>query len=317
MKHFITVRDVRDIDALIRQGREYKADRLKDETLGRGKRIGLMFFNPSMRTRLSTQIAAKNLGLDPIVLNAGSEGWALEFQDGAVMNGTTVEHIRDAAPILGHYFDILCVRTFPKLASREEDESDHVIRAFIRHAGIPVISLESATCHPLQSLADLITITEHFSAPRKPKVVLTWAPHIKPIPHCVANSFTEWMMAWGKADFVLTAPKGYELSPTFSKGAAFTERQDEALEGADFVMVKNWSSVGEYGKILGPHPEWMLTEKHLSRAPNAKVMHCLPLRRNVELSDQILDGPRSLLTPTAANRVWSAQSVISEILRSQ
>jgi N-succinyl-L-ornithine transcarbamylase len=317
MKHFITVKDVKDIDALIHQGIEYKADRLKDEALGRGKRIGLMFFNPSMRTRLSTQIAAKNLGLDPIVLNAGSEGWALEFQDGAVMNGTTVEHIRDAAPILGSYFDILCVRTFPKLASREEDESDHVIRAFIRHAGIPVISLESATCHPLQSLADLITITEHHREKRKPKIVLTWAPHIKPIPHCVANSFTEWMMAWGKADFVVTAPKGHELSTTFAGGATFTDRQNEALEGADFVYVKNWSSVSEYGKVLGHHPDWMLTEKHLSRAPDAKVMHCLPLRRNVELSDEILDGPRSLLTPLATNRVWSAQSVISEILRNR
>jgi N-succinyl-L-ornithine transcarbamylase len=315
MKNFITVKDVSDIDALIRKGREYKANRLQDEAIGRGKRIGLMFFNPSMRTRLSTQIAAKNLGLDSIVLNAGSEGWALEFQDGAVMNGTTVEHIRDAAPILGNYFDILCVRTFPKLASRDEDESDHIIRAFIRHAGIPVISLESATCHPLQSLADLITITENFQESRKPKVVLTWAPHIKPIPHCVANSFTEWLVAWGKADFVVTAPKGYELSSSFARGAAFTDRQIEALEGADFVYVKNWSSVSEYGKVLGPHPEWMLTEKHLVRAPQAKVMHCLPLRRNVELSDEILDGPRSLLTPLASNRVWSAQSVISEILR--
>ncbi len=315
MKNFISVKDVHDIEALIAQGLEYKKDPRKDESLGRNKRIGLMFFNPSMRTRLSTQLAAKNLGMDPIVLNAGSEGWTLEFTDGAIMNGTTVEHIKDAAPILGAYFDILCVRTFPKLQSQAEDESDHVIQSFIKYAKIPIVSLESATRHPLQSLADLITMTETFREKRKPKVVLTWAPHIKPIPHCVANSFTEWTQAWNQADFVVTAPKGYELSTQFTTGVQFSTDQAAALEGADYVYVKNWSSVHEYGKILGDHSDWMLTEKHLRHAPNAKVMHCLPLRRNVELSDEILDGPRSLLTQMAMNRVWSAQSVLSEILK--
>ena len=314
MKHFISVHDVKDIHALIQKGLDSKLNPKKNETLGRGKRIGLLFFNPSMRTRLSTQIAAKNLGLDPIVLNAGSEGWTLEFEEGVIMNGSSVEHIKDAAPILGSYFDILCVRTFPKLQTQAEDESDHVIQSFIRYAKVPVVSLESATRHPLQSLADLITMTETFTEKRKPKVVLTWAPHIKAIPQCVAHSFTEWVKAWDQAEFVVTAPKGYELSETFAKGVAYTDQQAAALEGADFVYVKNWSSVSEYGKVLGEFPEWMLTENHLKHAPKAKVMHCLPLRRNIELSDEILDGPRSLLSPLAMNRVWAAQAVLSEIL---
>jgi N-succinyl-L-ornithine transcarbamylase len=318
MKNFLSVHDAGDIDSLIRAGLAYKTAPLKDETLGRGKRIGLLFFNPSLRTRMSTQIAAKNLGLDCIVLNAGSEGWSLEFAEGAVMNGTTVEHIKDAAPILGAYFDILAIRTFPKLQSRIEDESDQIIHSFIRHAKVPLVSLESATLHPLQSLADLITITENLTETRnqgrRPKVVLTWAPHIKPIPQCVGNSFAQWVHAWGKADFVYTAPKGYELSETFVRGIPYTDHQSAALEGADFVYVKNWSSVSEYGKVLGEYPEWMLTERTLTHAPNAKVMHCLPLRRNIELSDEVLDGPRSLLTRMAINRTWSAQAVLSRIL---
>jgi N-succinyl-L-ornithine transcarbamylase len=320
MKNFTSVRDVSNVEALITQAIGYKKSPLRDDHLGRGKRIGLLFFNPSLRTRLSTQLAAKNLGLDPIVLNVGQEGWALEFGEGAVMNGATVEHIKDAAPILGAYFDILCVRTFPKLLNREEDESEQAIQAFIKYSGLPVVSLESATLHPLQSLADLITMTEDLALQpkiKKPKVVLTWAPHIKPIPHCVANSFAEWVNAWEKADFVVTHPEGYALSDRYIRGAKVTTNQAEALEGADYVYVKNWSSLQDYGKVLGAHPEWMLTEKSLARAPNAKVMHCLPLRRNVELSDEVLDGPRSLLTKQAINRVWSAQSVLAEILRGQ
>jgi len=315
LKQFISVKDVQSIPELITLGRAYKQNPLKDETLGRGKRAGLLFFNPSLRTRVSTQLAAKNLGMDAIVLNVGQEGWSLEFTEGAIMNGTTVEHIKDAAPILGAYFDVLCLRTFPKLLTLAEDESDHIIRSLIQYSGVPVISLESATRHPLQSLADLITIQETFQEKRKPKVVLTWAPHIKPIPHCVANSFAEWVGAWGEADFVVTQPEGYELLPEYTKGAQITYDQASALKGADYVYVKNWSSVRDYGKILGQHENWMLKEKHLSQAPLAKVMHCLPLRRNVELSDEILDGPRSLLTQQATNRIWSAQAVLSEVLK--
>ncbi len=315
MKQFLSVNDVNDVQQLVRKAIAYKKSPLKDQRLGRGKRVGLLFFNPSLRTRLSSQIAAKNLGMEVIVLNVGQEGWALEFEEGAIMNGTTVEHIKDAVPILGAYFDVLCVRTFPKLQSFAEDESEKAVHAMIKYAGVPIVSLETATLHPLQSLADLITITENFKEKRKPKIVLTWAPHIKPIPHCVANSFSQWVNAWGKADFVITHPKGYALSKKYTGKAAVTHNQADALEGADFVYVKNWSSVKEYGKVLGSFPEWMLTEKSLKKAPRAKVMHCLPLRRNVELSDEILDGPRALLTEQAKNRVWSAQTVFSEILK--
>jgi N-succinyl-L-ornithine transcarbamylase len=267
-----------------------------------------------MRTRLSTQIAAQNLGMEAIVFNVGSEGWALEFEDGAIMNGTTVEHVKDAAPIMGNYFDILAIRTFPSLKNREEDYSEQYIKQFIKYAGIPVVSLESATLHPLQSLTDVITIKETFKEARKLKIVLTWAPHVKPLPQCVANSFAQWINIWGAADFVITHPEGYELDEQFTKGATITHNQDEALMDADYVYVKNWSSYKEYGKILCTDESWMLTNEKLKSTNQAKVMHCLPVRRNVELSDEILDGPNSIITLEASNRVWAAQAVLSEIL---
>jgi N-succinyl-L-ornithine transcarbamylase len=267
-----------------------------------------------MRTRISTQLAAQQLGMESLVFNVGSEGWALEFEDEAIMSGATVEHVKDAAPVFGKYFDILAIRTFPSLQNREYDYSELYINQFIRYAGIPVVSLESATLHPLQSLADLVTITE-FLEKDKPKVVLTWAPHVKPLPQCVANSFSQWMTAWNKADFVITHPEDYELHPEFTKGARITHNQDEALEGADFVYVKNWSTYNDYGKIYTNDPEWMLTNEKLIQTNNARVMHCLPVRRNVELSDEVLDSENSLVTTQAGNRVWAAQAVLSEILR--
>lgn len=316
MKQFISVNDVADINDLVKQALVYKGNPLKDQSLGAGKRAGLMFFNPSLRTRLSTQIAARNLGMEAIVFNAGGEGWAMEFDDGVVMNGTTVEHIRDAAPVLGSYFDILCVRTFPSLTNRKEDYEEKVLQSFLKYSGLPVVSLESATLHPLQSLADTITIEEHIKTiNRKPKVVLTWAPHIKPIPQCVGNSFAQWMNAWDKVDLTITHPKGYELESSFSEGAYITQNQEEALDGADFVYVKNWSSYDDYGKVLCDSNEWMLTEQKMKHVPLAKIMHCLPVRRNVELSDELLDGTRSLVTQQAANRIWSAQAVLSNILK--
>ena len=315
MKQFTSVRDVSSIPSLIELGLKYKKNPTLDQVKGKGKRVGLLFFNPSLRTRLSSQIAAQNLGMEAIVLNVGQEGWALEFNEGAVMNGASVEHIKDAAPILGAYFDILCLRTFPKLENKEDDLRDQAINAMIRYSKVPVVSLESTQLHPLQSLSDLITIQENWKSEAKPKVVLTWAPHIKPIPQCVANSFSEWMCAWGKADFVISHPPGYALLPQYTEGAQIILDQAQALQGADFVYVKNWSSVEQYGKVLGNYPEWMLTEQSLKDAPQAKVMHCLPLRRNVELSDEVLDGPRSLLTEQATNRIWSAQAVYSEILK--
>lgn len=316
MKNFTSVSDVKDIHALITKALAYKADPFQHKSLGTNKRIGLLFLNPSMRTRLSTQVAAANLGMESIVFNVGTEGWALEFEDEAIMSGTTVEHVKDAAPVLGRYFDILGIRTFPGLQNRTEDYSELYIRQFIRYAGIPVVSLESATLHPLQSLTDIITISEEFQQTRKPKIVLSWAPHVKALPQCVANSFAQWMNAWGKADFVITHPEDYELDPSFTKGARITHNQDEALEGADFIYVKNWSTFNDYGKIYCNDPSWMLTHDKLSVTNNARVMHCLPVRRNVELSDEILDSAASIVTRQASNRVWAAQAVLSEILSS-
>ena len=319
MKQFISVKDVTNINALVEMALTYKQQPLLDKNLGAHKRIGLLFFNPSLRTRLSTQVAAKNLGMEPILFNVDKEGWALEFSEGAIMNGNTVEHIKDAAPILGNYFDILCIRTFPGLQDQSADYSEKIINQFIKYAGIPVVSLESATLHPLQSLTDIITIQESMNLSgtfktKKPKVVLTWAPHIKPIPQCVANSFSEWVNAWGEADFVITHPEGYDLSTEYTNGARITHDQQAALKEADFVYVKNWSSYQDYGKVLCTDAHWMLTPEKLAVSNDAKIMHCFPVRRNVELSDAILDSANSLVTKEASNRVWAAQAVLSEIL---
>jgi N-succinyl-L-ornithine transcarbamylase len=258
--------------------------------------------------------------MEAIVFNVDKEGWALEFEEGAIMSGNTVEHVKDAAPILGNYFDILCIRTFPSLKNREDDYSELFISQFIKYCGVPVISLESATLHPLQSLTDIITIKEQMllrsPSGERGKIVLTWAPHVKPLPQCVANSFSQWINAWGEANFVITHPEDYELADQFTKGATITHNQDEALKDADFVYVKNWSTYNDYGKIYENDPEWMLTEEKLKLTNNARVMHCLPVRRNVELSDEVLDGANSIVTEQAANRVWAAQAVIAALLTS-
>lgn len=316
MRNFISASDVPDIDKLVSSALAYKADPYKDKSLGANKRVGMLFLNPSMRTRLSTQIAAQNLGAEPIVFNVDKDGWALEFEEEAIMSGNTVEHVKDAAPIMGHYFDVLCIRTFPSLKNKADDYSELYINQFIKYSGIPVVSLESATLHPLQSLTDITTITETFKEKRKAKIVLTWAPHVKALPQCVANSFSQWVNAWGKADFVIAHPEDYELDTKFTKGATITHDQDEALKDADFVYVKNWSTYVDYGKIYNNDPEWMLTNEKLKLTNSAKVMHCLPVRRNVELSDEILDGPSSIITQEASNRVWAAQAVLADILRS-
>ena len=319
MKQFIQVGDVSDIQGLIHKGLGYKQHPFMDKTLGAGKRAGLLFLNPSLRTRLSTQVAAQNLGMDAVVFNIDKEGWALEFSEGAIMNGTTVENVKDAAPVLGQYFDILCIRTFPGLQNRADDYAETIINQFIKYAGVPVVSLETATLHPLQSLTDLMTIQESMAETqlnKKPKVVLTWAPHVKALPQCVANSFAQWVTAANFADVVIAHPAGYELSDTYTKGATITNDQAAALEGADFVYVKNWSSYTDYGKVFCTDPAWMLTANSLKHSNNAKVMHCLPVRRNVELSDEILDSPQSLVTKQAGNRVWAAQAVLSTILSS-
>ena len=321
MQQFISVSDVTNINALVKKALAYKQNPYMDLHLGKGKRIGLLFLNPSLRTRLSTQVAASNLGMEAVVFNVDKEGWALEFEEGAIMSGNTVEHIKDAAPILGQYFDILAIRTFPSLKNRIDDYSEMYITQFIKYAGVPVVSLESATLHPLQSFTDIITIQEEVNmhpekfALRKPKVVLTWAPHVKPLPQCVANSFAQWINAWEGASFVITHPHDYELSDQFTRGATIMYNQDAALKDADFVYVKNWSTYHDYGKIYENDPAWMLTEEKMKVTNDASVMHCLPVRRNVELSDEILDGKHSLVTRQAGNRVWAAQTVLSEILK--
>lgn len=316
MLNFISVNDVKDIDALVQNALSFKVNPFVAKTLGAGKRIGLLFLNPSLRTRLSTQVAAANLGMEAIVFNVDKEGWALEFAEGAIMNGTTVEHIKDAAPVLGSYFDVLCVRTFPSLQNMADDYAETVMNQFIKYAGVPVVSLESATLHPLQSLTDIITINETYKGTAKPKIVLSWAPHVKALPQCVANSFAQWINAWDKAEFIIAHPKGYELDKSFTGNATIVHEQDEALEAADFVYVKNWSAYHDYGKIISTGSDWMLTDKKISKTNHAKIMHCLPVRRNVELSDEILDGPNSLVTQQAGNRVWAAQAVLAEILKS-
>jgi len=328
MQHFTSVFDVQSaheslqesIINLSNKALAYKQNPLVDKHLGAGKKIGLLFLNPSLRTRLSTQVAASNLGMECIVFNVDKEGWALEFEEGAIMSGNTVEHIKDAAPILGNYFDILAIRTFPSLVNREDDYSEMYINQFIKYAGVPVVSLESATLHPLQSLTDIITMQEiilqqhEASFTYKPKVVLTWAPHIKPLPQCVANSFSEWVTATDLFDFVISHPEDYELNKAFTNGATITHNQQAALADADFVYVKNWSTYNDYGKIYENNPSWMLTPEKLAVTNDAKVMHCLPVRRNIELSDEVLDSKSSIVTMQASNRVWAAQAVLAAIL---
>jgi N-succinyl-L-ornithine transcarbamylase len=299
---------------LIQEALQLKENPFSFQNLGKNKTLGLVFMNPSLRTRLSTQKAAQNLGMHVIVMNIDKEGWALEFEEGAIMNGTKAEHIKDAAAVLGSYCDVIGLRSFPTLTSKKEDYSEHILLQFMKYCKVPLISLESATLHPLQSLADAMTIEEHKKI-KKPKIVLSWAPHIKPLPQAVANSFAEWMNALD-TDFVITHPEGYELHEDYSRDAKILHNQEEALHQADFVYVKNWSAYHDYGKILSVKKNWLLDQKKLSATNNAHIMHCLPVRRNVELTDELLDGKYSLVQHQAANRVYAAQAVLKNILQS-
>ena len=317
MNQFTSVNDVQDIGQLVKDALALKESPYAHQHLGKNKTLGLVFLNPSLRTRLSTQKAALNLGMNVMVMNMDKEGWALETQDGVVMNGTTVEHIREAAAVMGQYCDVLGLRSFPKLLNRDEDYNEDFFNKFIKYCKVPVVSLESATRHPLQSLADLVTIKETWKSANKPKVVLAWAPHIKALPQAVPNSFAEWMcraQQEGMLDFTIAQPKGYELSEDFTPGAHITHNLDEALAGADYIYVKNWSSYKEYGKVLTYPEGWMLNNDKLKGTNDAKVMHCLPVRRDLELSSEILDGPNSLVIHEAGNRLWAAQAVLKQML---
>ncbi len=317
MNHFISPSDVPDLDHLITSGILAKRNPFADQALGKNKTIGLLFFNSSLRTRLSTQKAAQNLGMNVIILNVSQDSWGLEMEEGTpenpiVMNGLKAEHVKEAAAVIGQYCDVIGVRSFAKLQDRDKDYSELVFEQFRKYAGVPIVNLESATRHPLQSLADCITI-EEFKVKARPKVVLTWLPHFKALPQAVANSFCEWM---GKqeVELVVTHPQGYDLAPKFLGDAEVIYDQSKALEGADFVYGKNWSSYTNYGQVLVNDPAWMMTEEKLARTDKGKFMHCLPVRRNVKVTDEVLDSPRSLVIEQAGNREWAAQAVLKEIL---
>ena len=319
MRKFFNVGDIGDIAAALEEAREVKKNRFAWKHLGENRTIMLVFFNSSLRTRLSSQKAATNLGMNPIVLNIGQESWKLETELGVVMDGDKGEHLREAIPVMASYCDIIGVRSFAGLKDREYDYSETVLSQFIEYSGKPVISLESATVHPCQAFADLITIDE-FKKKARPKVVLSWAPHPKALPQAVPNSFAEWMNA-ADVDFVITNPEGYDLDPKFAGDAIVEHDQMKALEGADFVYAKNWSCPGvnnpdDYGKILSKDPSWTIDAKHMSVTDNAFFMHCLPVRRNVIVSDEVIDSPQSIVIPEAANREISAQVVMKRMLES-
>ena len=317
MKSFFHVSDIGDLAAALQEAKQVKANPFAWKELGQDKTIILIFFNSSLRTRLSSQKAALNLGMNPIVLNVGADSWKLETQLGVVMDGDKSEHLREAIPVIGSYCDIIGVRSFAGLSDREFDYAETILSQFIEYSGKPVISLESATVHPCQAFADLITI-EEYKTKARPKVVMTWAPHPRALPHAVPNSFAEWMNA-ADVDFVITHPEGYELDPRFVGNAKVEYDQMKALDGADFVYAKNWSCPGvtnpaDYGKILSKDMGWVVDERHMAVTNNAYFMHCLPVRRNMIVSDGVIDSPRSIVIPEAASRVVSAQVVMKRML---
>ncbi len=311
MKNYTSLEDIENLEELIFEARELKKQNSAAE-IGKGKTLGMLFFNPSLRTRLSTEKAAKLLGMDVMVMNADKDGWALEFEDGAVMNSNKAEHIKEAAAVLSQYYDIIAVRAFPGLVDREKDEADVVLAGFKKYAAVPVVNLESATGHPLQALTDALTVSE-LRGEKKPKVVLTWAPHPRALPQAVPNSFVEVMQKMD-VDLVIANPEGYDLNPALTKDTPVVHDQAVALKDADFVYVKNWSSYEQYGKILSEDPAWTFDNKKLDLTNEAKVMHCLPVRRNVVIADEVLDGKNSVVIQQAGNRTFAAQAVLKRIL---
>jgi len=311
MQHYLSINDIESIPDWVDEAKALKIDPLQSKSLGKDKTIGLLFFNNSLRTRLSTQKAAMNLGMEVIVMNFGNDGWALEYGDGTIMDQGTSEHIKEAAKVVSQYCDIIGIRAFASLTDKEKDEAEVVLNGFKKYASVPIVNMESSVGHPLQALTDAITLVEH-SNKAKPKVVLSWAPHPKALPHAVANSFIQ-IMQRQDADFVITHPKGYELDPTITKNSQIEYNQRKALENADFVYVKNWSSYDDYGKVLSQDQNWMITKDKLG---DAKFMHCLPVRRNVVVEDAVLDSNQSLVIEQANNRTYAAQIVLKKILES-
>jgi N-succinyl-L-ornithine transcarbamylase len=312
MIKYTDLTDISNLSALIEEAQSLKKNQLAFEKLGKHKRLVMLFFNSSLRTRLSTEKAARNLGMEVTVMNFNSDAWKLEFEDGTVMNGDTSEHIKEAAQVISQYADIIAVRAFPTLTDKKKDESEYVINNFVKYASVPVVNMESATAHPLQALTDAITISE-FKTVERPKVVLSWAPHVKALPQAVPNSFVQ-MMQLCDVDLSIVNPQGYDLNPEITKGTKVFYDQEEAMENADFVYAKNWSSYSDYGKILKSFEtskNWMMTQEKLGKA---KFMHCLPVRRNVVVEDAVLDGENSLVIQQANNRTFAAQVVLKQIL---
>ena len=314
MRHFTNVHDLGDLHLALQEALEIKKNRTKYVELGRNKTLLMVFFNSSLRTRLSTQKAAMNLGMNVIVLDVNQGAWKLETERGVIMDGDKSEHLLEAIPVMGCYCDVIGVRSFARFESREDDYSEKIITQFIQYSGRPVFSMEAATGHPLQSFADWITIEEHKTKER-PKVVLTWAPHPKALPQAVPNSFAQWMVAVGY-DVVITHPEGYELDERFTKGATIEYDQMKAFEGADFIYAKNWSAASpeNYGQILSKDMDWTVSSRQMAVTDNAYFMHCLPVRRNMIVTDDVIEGPRSLVIPEAANREISATVVLKKIL---
>ena len=319
--NYISINDIDSLSEWVKEARSIKKDPLKFKELGKDKTLGLLFFNSSLRTRLSNQKAAMNLGMNTIVMNFSNEGWALEFEDGAVMNNSKSEHIREAAQVISQYCDVIAIRAFASLINKEKDLSEEVLTNFQKYATVPIVNMESSTGHPLQALTDAITIDENLpekmdvNSIKKPKVVLSWAPHPRALPHAVANSFVE-MMQRQNADFVITHPKGYELDKSITKEVKIEHDQDEAFANADFIYVKNWSSFSNYGEVLSQDENWMITKEKMNLSNNGKFMHCLPVRRNVVVTDGVIDGSNSLVIEQANNRTFAAQLVLKKILES-
>ena len=313
--NYLSINDIDSLQNWVKEAREIKETPLEYKTLGKDKSIGLLFFNSSLRTRLSTQKAALNLGLNPIVMNFSNEGWALEFEDGTVMDQGKSEHVKEAAQVISQYCDIIAIRAFAFLKDKEKDQSEEVLQNFKKYASVPIVNMESSVGHPLQALTDAITLAEH-NKKTSPKVVLSWAPHPKALPHAVANSFVQ-MMQLQDAEFVITHPKGYELDSEITKNIKIEYNQDEAFKDADFIYVKNWSSFSDYGKVLSRDKNWMITEQKMKLTNNAKFMHCLPVRRNVVVSDEVLDSDNCLVIEQANNRTYAAQLVLKKILENE
>lgn len=314
MRHFTCVKDIADLKLALEKAKYVKENPFADQALGKNKTLLMIFFNSSLRTRLSTQKAGLNLGMNVIVLDINQGAWKLETERGVIMDGDKTEHILEAIPVMGSYCDIIGVRSFAQFQSKEDDYNEVILNQFIEYSGRPVFSMEAATRHPLQSFADLITIEEYKKTPR-PKVVLTWAPHPKPLPQAVANSFCEWMNATDY-EFVITHPEGYELDEKFVGNAKVEYDREKAYKDADFIYAKNWSAYRDpnYGKVNNKDMSWTVDAKKMALTNNAYFMHCLPVRRNMIVTDEVIESPQSIVIPEAANRVVSAQVVLKEIL---